>query len=181
MELFSGILILICAALFGITMKIADLLNEHGLKLFKGSAILFGILWGLFGALLALSNNTIAVLMLAMNIAFIIRNRLDYLNHQIAASIIIIGFLFTSVFDPILFIAFFIIFLAFGSLKDFVDDKLKKKNGALFKLNESMLYYPIPTFLYSLFYGNWIVFGAFTAFTISYDLTKYFAAKKGYN
>ena len=49
-DLFSLPIILIFAALYGITMKIADLLDEHGLKWFKGSAIIFGILWGLFGS-----------------------------------------------------------------------------------------------------------------------------------
>ncbi len=52
MDLFSLLLVLIFASLYGVTMKVADLLNEHGLKLFRGSAILFGILWGFFGALL---------------------------------------------------------------------------------------------------------------------------------
>ena len=43
---------------------------------------------------------------LAMNIAFIVRNRLDYLNHQAAATIIIISFLFFAKFEPIIFLAF---------------------------------------------------------------------------
>ena len=105
-NLFSIPMIILYALLYGITMKIADLFNEHGLKWFKGSKILFGLLWGAFGALLILSNNTIANIMLAMNLAFIIRNRLDYINHQIAASIIIISFLFSSIFNPTLFLVF---------------------------------------------------------------------------
>ena len=179
-NLFSIPMIILYALLYGITMKIADLLNEHGLKWFKGSAILFGFLWGGFGVLLVLSNNTIANIMLAMNLAFIIRNRLDYINHQIAASIIIISFLFSSVFNPILFISFYAIFLVFGSSKDYVDDILKKKKGILVFLNEAMLYYPVPTFIYCLLYGNWIVFWAFLVYTIAYDTTKSIYKKKGY-
>lgn len=161
-------------------MKIADLLNEHKLKWFKGSSVIFGILWGIFGSLFLLTNNIIGNLVLAMNIAFIIRNRLDYINHQIAASIIIITFLFTTKFEPFLFLTFYIIFLVFGFLKDYIDDTLKKKSGLLVKLNESMLYYPIPTFIYCIYFGNWIVFFSFLIFTISYDLTKFIAKKKGY-
>lgn len=180
-NLFAPYLILLYAVLYGLTMKIADLLNEHKLKWFKGSAILFGFLWGGFGVLLVLSNNLIANIMLAMNLAFIIRGRLDYINHRIAASVIIIGFLFSSIFSPILFISFYAIFLVFGSSKDYVDDILKKKKGILIFLNESMLYYPIPTFIYCLLYENWIVFWVFLVYTIAYDITKAIYKKKGYH
>ena len=179
--LFSIPMIILYALLYGITMKIADLLNEHGLKWFKGSATIFGFLWGILGVLLVFSNNTIAIIMLAMNLAFIIRNRLDYINHQIAASIIIISFLFSSTFEPTLFIIFYLVFLIFGSLKDYVDDVLNKKSGILVSLNEAMLYYPIPTFIYCLFYGNWIVFWAFLTYTLAYDITKQIYKNKGYH
>ncbi|MFT4311377.1 MAG: hypothetical protein ACMXX7_02015 [Candidatus Woesearchaeota archaeon] len=39
-------LLLINSFLFGFFTKLADLLDEHGLKMFKGADILFGILWG---------------------------------------------------------------------------------------------------------------------------------------
>jgi len=181
MDFFTTLFIILYAILYGITMKIADLFDEHGLKQwFKGNKILFGILWGILGALLVLSHNAIANIILAMNIAFIIRNRLDYLNHQIAASIIIISFLFFATFSSWLFLIFFFIFLIFGSLKDYVDDVLKKKKGTLVFLNEIMIYYPIPALIYCILYGNWIVFWVFLLYTISYNIIKYIAAKKGY-
>lgn len=173
-------MIILYALLFGITMKIADLLDEHGLKWFKGSALLFGLLEGLVAVLLVLSNTLIANILLAMTLAFIIRNRLDYLNHQVAASIIIIAFLFSQTFNPILFLVFYFVFLIFGSLKDYVGDVVKTKKKIVNLLTESMLYYPVPTFIYCLFYGNWIVFGAFLSYTLAYDLTKYVYKKKGY-
>ncbi|MFH1899975.1 MAG: hypothetical protein ABIJ83_01745 [Patescibacteria group bacterium] len=172
-------IIIVSAILYGITMKVADLLNEHGLKWFKGSAIFFGVLWGVFGSLLVLGDKNIANIILAMNIAFIIRNRLDFINHQIASTIIIISFLFFSTFNPALFAVFFIIFLIFGSLKDYVGDILKKKSMSA-TFNEAMLYYPIPTFIYCLIYGNWIIFWAFFLYTASYDSVKYIAKKRGF-
>lgn len=173
------LIIIVSAILYGITMKVADLLNEHGLKWFKGSAVFFGVLWGIFGSLLVIGDKNIANIILAMNVAFIIRNRLDFINHQIASTIIIIVFLFFSTFNPVLFAMFYIIFLIFGSLKDYVGDILKKKS-VLATLNEAMLYYPIPTFIYCLIYGNWIIFWTFLLYTISYDYIKYLAKKRGY-
>lgn len=173
-------MIILCALLFGITMKIADLLNEHGLKWFRGSAIIFGLLWGIFGALLVLSDNAIANIVLAMNLAFIIRGRLDYLNHQAAASAIVITFLFGATFNPLLFLAFYTIFLIFGSLRDYIGDKLKVKTGVLAIYDQIMWYYPIPTLIYCLLCGNWIIFGAFLTFTVGYDTTKFIYKKKGY-
>ncbi|MFA6551707.1 MAG: hypothetical protein WCV41_04240 [Patescibacteria group bacterium] len=173
------LIIVVSAILYGITMKVADLLNEHGLKWFKGSAVFFGVLWGIFGSLLVIGDKNIANIILAMNVAFIIRNRLDFINHQIASTIIIIIFLFFSTFNPVLFTIFYIIFLIFGSLKDYVGDILKKKSVPA-TLNEAMLYYPIPTFIYCLIYGNWIIFWTFLLYTISYDYVKYLAKKRGY-
>ena len=177
---FSTYFLILYAILYGITMKIADLLDEHGLKLFKGSGILFGVLWGIFGALLILGHNTIANIILAMNIAFIIRNRLDYLNHQIATSIIIISFLFFAIFQPWLFLTFFFIFLIFGSIKDYIGDTLKLKKGIMFHFNERSWYYYILTLIYSIYTGIWMVFFVFALYKLSYDITKYIAAKKGY-
>ena len=179
--LFITPMILLYAILYGITMKVADLFNEHGLKpWFKGANLLFGVLWGLFGALLILGDIIIANIILAMNIAFIIRRRIDYLNHAVAISIIIITFLFWGSIDITLFLIFFFIFLAFGGLKDYVDDVLKKKEGLFYNLNEAMLYYPIPTFIYCLIYGNLIVFYVFLIYTVAYDVTKLIGAKAGY-
>jgi hypothetical protein len=160
-------------------MKIADLHNEHRLKFFKGAGILFGFIWGILGILLILSNNVIGNIILAMTIAFIFRMRIDYINHAISASLIIIGFLSYGIFQPMIFLSFYLIFLVFGSLKDYIDDVLKRKDF-VYKLNEIMLYYPIPALIYSILFNNWIVFFVFLLYTISYDLTKYYGMKLGY-
>ena len=180
-NLFSIPVIILYSILFAVTMKLADLMDEHKLRWFKGGAILFGFLWGIFGALFALSNNIIANLVLAMTVAFIIRGRLDYINHKIAASIIIISFLFNSTFAPLLFISFYFTFLILGGLRDYIGDILKKKKGIFYLYDNFMLYYIIPTFIYCIIYGNWIIFWAFFVFSISYDVTKYIYKKKRYS
>ncbi len=168
---------IIYAILYGLTMKIADLLNEHGLKWFKGAPMIFGLLWGIFGCLLVTVDPILANIILAMNVAFILRNRLDYPNHQLASSMIIIVFLFTAKFLPIVFIVFYLTFLIFGSLKDYVDDVLKKHRGFIVLLNELMWYYPAATFIYCLGYGQWLIFWTLLAYTIAYNAVKYIAKK----
>lgn len=175
--MLSLVLVVLCAMAFGITMKIADLQNEHGLKLFEGANLLFGVLWGAFGIILLLSGNDVANMILAMNVAFIMRNSLDYLNHQVAATMIIIAFLFTSQFSAVVFVSFFCVFLAFGLAKDHVKYVMKKTEGALAGLNDAMLYYPIPTLVYSFLTGQWTAFAVFFCYTVAYDLTKYAARK----
>ena len=170
---------IIYAFLFGLTMKLADLLDEHGLKWFKGSAILFGIIWGVSGALLVSSDNVIANIILAMSLAFLVRNRLDFLNHQIAVAIIVISFLLTSIFSPILFSIFFIVFVIFGSLRDYIGDKIERKSSLQSLYDNIMWYYPISTFIYCLFYGDWYIFLVFTVYTIAYDATKAIFKKNG--
>lgn len=181
MDIFSTLpALIVYSILYGLTMKVADLLNEHGLKWFKYSDVLFGILWGLFGLLIVCFGDAVSVsVMVAMNMAFLIRNRLDYINHQIASTIIILGgFIVGNVLIPELLI-FYFTFLIFGYIKDYVDDVLHSEN-ILAQMNELMLYYPIPTFVYSVIYGNWNLFWIFTTYTFFYDLTKYVARKYGY-
>ncbi len=153
-------------------MKIADLLNEHGLKWFKGLDILFGFLWGIFGIFLIISNVYVANVLLAMVLAFIIRMRIDYLNHAIATLVIIISFLSYSLFEPKIFFIFLGVFIIFGSIKDYLGDKLKSK-GVFQIISESGWYYVIPTLIYALVTSRWIVFYVFTTYIISYDLVKY--------
>lgn len=177
-NLFTIPMIIIYAILYGITMKIADLFNEHGMKFwFKGSAILFGILWGLFGSLLIFSNIYVANVLLAMILAFIFRMRIDYRNHAIATVIIIITFIAKSVFEPLTFFIFLANFVIFGSIKDYLDDILKKKNF-LQKISETGWYYVIPTLIYAIFTGQWIVFYVFTVYIVFYDIVKYIGEKK---
>lgn len=180
-DLFSPILIVIYAILFGITMKIADLLDEHGLKWFKGADILFGFLWGGFGALLILSNLVIANIYLALILAFVLRYRIDYLNHGIAVTIMFLTFLATQIIDWNVFLLFFIIFALFGLLTDSFEERKKPKNFILKSLRAFIdlraQYYLFP-FLYSLITGFWLVFFVVGSNMLFYELTLRYARKK---
>lgn len=172
-------LVAIVAVLYGACMKVADLLDEHGMVWFLGSKILYGVLWGVFGALLILTDAYVGNAILAMVLAFLIRLRLDYRNHAIAGAIIILTFIAQSVFIPVEFLIFFLTFLIFGMWKDYLGD-VRKKRDLLFKINEIAPYNFIVAFAYSFVTGIWIVFVAIFFSTISYDLIKYGFHKLGY-
>lgn len=172
MEPFSLSALLIYATLLGATMKIADLLDEHGLKWFPGDKLLFGILWGFFGILLILARADIANILLARILVYIPRKRLDYFNHTMAALMIIITFLWKASFIPQLFFIFFSIFLIFGFLRDYYGNHRKKKD-ILFAINEPGLYYIVATLIYSIIAKDYTTFLVFTLMQLSYNFIKY--------
>ncbi len=178
-DMFSVPMILLYTVLFGSCMKIADLLNEHGLKWFKGSAIIFGILWGFWGAILILSNNLLAIFFLALLVHYILRYRIDYLNHGIAVSIMLLVFLYNLpnfTIDWLLFLVIFITYSVHGLFNDAVD---RKEIGGIwakyFKSNSH--YFTIPIILTIVNPIYWIVLAVSALHIISYEITNYFGIK----
>jgi hypothetical protein len=174
MELQESIFtFLLAAVLYGSTMKIADLLDEHGLKWFRFAPLLFGILWGMFGGLLIVMGTTeFANAILAMNIAFIFRMRIDYKNHAVAVTIILITFLVFGELDLFVFFLFFLTFILFGSIKDHLGEKPDSSNWA-YRVSEFGWYYILPPFIYALWSGHWSVFTGLTAYILAYNATRY--------
>ncbi|MBU2564466.1 hypothetical protein KKA23_02715 [Patescibacteria group bacterium] len=166
--------IIIYSILFAITMKIGDLFNEHGMKpWFPGSALFFGFFYGIIGLLLVFSDNILANVILAMIIGYVLRHRIDYLNHGIAASIIIIGFLYRSVFDINIFIPFFLAFAIFGLTEDFISEKLKKK----IKIPKRLPFYTLTGIVFGIIAGNWIILLSLFLFEFFYVITDIFGMK----
>ncbi len=121
-EYLSNIwILLINSALFGLFTKLADLCDEHHWKPFKGAGLFFGILWGIFGAAVIIGHPLIGSFYLAILFHWILRNKIDYLNHGIATIIILISFIFVSKtyqFDWYLFGVIFVTYSIFGVLRD---------------------------------------------------------------
>lgn len=181
-EILSSNLVLIISliAIFhGVSMKIADLLDEHGMTSFKGASVYYGILWGGFASLWVVVDVHLANAMLATVLAFLIRMRLDYRNHAIAATILIITFISISNIIPGEFILLFSGFALLGLTKDYLSEKIIV-NKALYNINEYASYSIITSLVYSLVFGNWNVFMAVTLSTISYGLIKFYFHKWGY-
>jgi len=179
--MIETIQILILSILLGFTMKTADLLDEHGLKWFKGSAILFGIFWGIFGALLLIIGpNALAMFWLATFLTYIIKAQIDYINHGIAMIIILFAFLWNVQKIPIDWTVFLYFFLAIGItglFNKYVIEEYKIKNwlGKLFKWRT---HYNLIALLFSLYTSIWIVFFSRIFFWVSYEITTHFGMKK---
>lgn len=180
MYMFTPLWTLVGSFLFGLTMKVADLLDEHGLKWFKFSDLLFGLLWGCFGVFMVIAHPILGNLVLATVLAFLVRNRLDYLNHQIAAVIIILGFILFGTFNVTIFLVFFPIYALFGGIKDYLDDKKKQRQGFWYTFFELAPYGVIGAFFYSVITNDWIIFFSWLVAMVGYDGIKYFARTKGY-
>lgn len=179
---FTTPMIILYAVLFGFTMKMADLLGEHGLKWFKGSALVFGILFGSFGALMILSDNILANFFIAMLIHWTLRFRIDSLEHGFAGAIMFTTFvlnLSNFIFNPFVFWITLIPFSIFGLLNDIADKK--KIKGFIDKLAESQLHYfifPLILLMINIEYG--IILIVSLGHIFSYETTKYVFKKKGY-
>src|SRR3989338_1887819 len=123
--LSSPFALVLVAVLWGMTEKIADLLDEHGLKWFFGANILFGVLWGFFLSLLVISQNfVVASLAFARLLSYILRYRIDYLNHGIAAVTVLVAFAANNVqLAWTAFWYFFAVFAIGGFIHDALDER----------------------------------------------------------
>jgi hypothetical protein len=170
-------IVILISALWGVTEKMADLLNEHGLKWFRGANILFGILWGSFLSLLVINQNVIiSNLTFAMLLAYILRYRIDYLNHGIAAVIVIFTFLINGAIISLgVLILFFLVFSIGGLTHDALTEKpqIKKFFGRPLNLFfEYRIYIYLIPLIYSIYTGIWMVFLIASAHMLSYEIIR---------
>jgi len=171
---------IILSILFAVSMKLADLLNEHGLKLFKCSNIIFGIFWGLFGSLLILSDNFLANLWIAALIGWIFRGKEDYLNHGIASGFILTTFVLNIKnfqLDLNLFLTFFISMVLFGLIHDWLSEN-KKVSKTTSEYFHTICYYTILPIVYSSITKDWIILISFLSFIISYEIVRFWGNRK---
>jgi hypothetical protein len=82
--------VILISLIFGISQKLADAVIEHGTVLFKGANIFFGILFGISGSILISIDSTFAEFYLGLVLYWLIADKLDFLNHQLSGSIMIL-------------------------------------------------------------------------------------------
>ena len=166
--------------LLAISMKIADMLNEHGMKLFNYADLLFGIAWGTCGAFLVLLSTSLANAIMAMMIGYVTRKCLDYRNHIIAFIIIVFTFIIWGSIDKITLCIFSICFIILGKIKD---RKYKHNSSRLHKIIKQVfryvpIIYALPGFAYSMITHKWEVFFGLFCFDLTYNIVRLIAEKK---
>jgi len=162
-------------------LETQDLLNEHGLKLFYGADLLFGILWGLFLALLVINEDiVISNLAFAMLLSYILRYRIDYINHGIAATIVIFAFLLNgAIIDWNILVFFFTIFSIGGIIHDSLEkEKVKSLLGSylttFFEYRGHIYVFPL---IFSIYTGVWTAFLVASAHMLSYEVVRQYYKK----
>lgn len=163
------IVVIANAFLTGIFTKLADVANDDGLKISQGLNIFLGILWGIFGALVAIGNPDVAAFYLGILLSWIHRYKLDNYSHGIGGSIILAAIFYVhpvSTVQVLITIVTFALFTCFGLL---TRHKIIR--------NTFFTAYNIYSFIFltclSLVYPNiWIVVGASMANVLGYHLVK---------
>lgn len=139
--------------------------------------MVFGVLWGSALALLAV-NPQVAVsnLALAMLLSYVLRYRIDCLNHGIAASIAFLAFFMNGPgIDWPVFLFFFTVFAVGGFIKDSLVERPTLKNvlgeplTTFFEYRMHIYFFP---FLYSASTGFWLAFFVASAHMFSYELVR---------
>lgn len=155
-------------------MKIADLLDEHDYQWFKHADLLFGVLWGLAGGYLILQNGILATIWISVLFCFIVRFRLDYLNHGIAAGtwFILMLYIKYNVWDHIIpFVFFSTLFTISGLIHDYFQYNKPLIKGVLkFFFIDFKLYWYIIALIYSIYYSEWLPILTIWPFEFFYDL-----------
>ena len=171
------LLILLYSALFAFTIKIADLLDEHGLKLFKGSKLLFGICWGILLALLVLSNPIVGSLWIAIFLYWVIYLKVDYPNHAIASVILLLILLWNA--SSLTFDWTFLLstFFFYAGIKYLHHEKILPKHW-FFNYNFHLLLLLIGFSIYNPLYL--VALYSYLVDAAVYYSTKLIAARHGY-
>ncbi len=86
-------LIILAAFCFGFTLKVADLIVDDNLSLFPHASLIFGALWGIFASFIVFLDDNTAYVFSALILYWLIRDKLDHLNHRIGGGILILSLL----------------------------------------------------------------------------------------
>jgi len=137
---------------------------------------LFGVLWGTFLGMLVINQDAvISNLALAMLFSYILRFRIDYINHGIAAVIVLsMAFLFKTVIIWPSFVFFFLTFAIGGLIHDAMEEKpgVKSLLGDLAVFFEYRIYIYLLPLIYSIITGAWMAFFVASAHMFAYECVR---------
>ena len=170
LELLSNTnILLLNSFIFGLFTKTADLLNEHGLKMFKGAKILYGILWGITGTFVIMGHPLLASFYLGILVNWIIKGNIDYFNHRLAAALIFTVVLYTNLSLVIDWILFGITILLFTVLGLILRKGWLKKT---FFTNNNLHVFAVLIIMSLISQEYWIVVFSYLLNSIAYHALK---------
>lgn len=171
--------LLLIAFLFGVTNKMADLMNEHGLHWFAGAPILFGAVWGGLGSLLVLHDGNLGAAYVALVLFWFLETKLDYRNHALAGVMMVISYFYTVQefgFRGEEVIAMVAAYSLFAWIKR-VTSQRRRAIGGFWRLRLRAYIVPLG---YSLYIGDFTPFAMTVAGMLGVELvTNYYAIVKG--
>lgn len=161
--------------LFGFSMKLADLVDEHGLHLFKYSGILLGFVWGSLGATIIYHFDvTVSMFWLATTITYIVKSQIDYFNHGVATAIILISFFinYNSIANNWDYFYYFFFTISTVGLvnKYFIETGKLKLSKTLDFFVKLRLHYTLIVVAFSIYTGVWFVTLSRILFWIAYEI-----------
>jgi hypothetical protein len=148
--------VILISLIFGISQKLADAVNEHGTVLFKGANIFFGIIFGISGSILISIDSTFAEFYLGLVLYWLIADKLDFLNHQLSGSIMILVALYNlnSSDINVLNIIFVIsIFFLFKIVKNYLSSFNLQINYSF----EKKIHHFVIAIILGLWFSNWLI------------------------
>lgn len=171
MEIVNAIIL---SVLFAACMKVAHEIGDERLKFFKGSGILFGLLWGGFAANLILFDNTLANIWMAALAGWILRSKITHFNIALGATMMFLTYLFGNehlLFDRNVFLLFFGVMAASGLIHDMLYkyEVLDRKKS---ELMHSLIFFTFLPFFYSFYFENWLIFASLFSFMLAYEITR---------
>lgn len=150
------IYVVIISILFGISQKLADALNEHGTILFKRANIFFGIIFGITGSLLISINSSFTCFYLGLVIYWLVAGKLDYPNHQLSGSLMIITAIKSVneskiAIENIVFVIF--VFLLFKIIKNYLADV----NVMFTRIFDKKMHHFLIATIIGLWFSNYLI------------------------
>lgn len=188
------LLFMFVSLLFGITMKGADLCNEHKCKFFPFDKYILGVAWGVSGVVIIFFHSMLGNIYAALILVFIFRAKIDHINHVIGAVLVLIGYIFrlwnnSQIYDFVLLIHFFLIFIITGFLHDYLKGRIsrcltkcelvKTKDRAEWcsEVFHTLISYVLIPLFFSLYLHNSSFYLSFILFAFGYELTRILGPK----
>jgi hypothetical protein len=161
---------------FGVTNKLADLMNEHGLNWGRPLNILMGFIWGFLGALLVIQSTTLAVSYISLVLYWFLMLKLDYHNHAIAGVIILISGFYTGCSLSIVEIS---ILTSTYFILGILNNSLKNRSPTIDNILRLRLKIYLVPLAFSIYAGDFLPFYTTVLGMIGVELITFYFSRKG--